>query len=167
VFYDRYERPLVAYLGRRTRDPELTADLTAEVFASVLEHAAQFDPGLAAGENAASWLFAIARNTLLKSLRQGRVAADARRRLGMIEPLALEEDGYERIEAVATLNRTSVRSSLGCRTSSAPPCSRVSSRSATPVTSPSSWSAQNLWCASVSVMRSAPCGPHSRRRRCK
>jgi RNA polymerase sigma-70 factor (ECF subfamily) len=100
AFYDRYERALVAYFGARTRDPELTADLTAEVFASVLGHADRFDAARAAGENAAPWLFAIARNTLLKSLRQGRVAADARRRLGMIQPLTLEEDGYARVEAV-------------------------------------------------------------------
>jgi DNA-directed RNA polymerase specialized sigma24 family protein len=72
----------------RTRDPELTADLTAEVFAVVLEHAAQFDPGRAAGEHAAPWLFASGRNTLLKSLRRGRVAADARRRLRMTDSLA-------------------------------------------------------------------------------
>src|SRR6266542_2477643 len=39
AFYERYERPLLAYFGARTRDPELTADLTAEVFAAVLEHA--------------------------------------------------------------------------------------------------------------------------------
>jgi RNA polymerase sigma factor (sigma-70 family) len=102
AFYDRYERAVVAYLGARTRDPELTADLTSEVFASVLEHAARFDPQRAARENAAPWLFAIARNTLLKSVRQGRVAADARRRLGMVEPLALEDDGYARVEAVAS-----------------------------------------------------------------
>jgi len=33
-FYDRYEGPIVSYFMRRTRDPEVTADLTAEVFAA-------------------------------------------------------------------------------------------------------------------------------------
>jgi RNA polymerase sigma factor (sigma-70 family) len=102
ALYDRYERALVGYLGARTRDPELTADLTAEVFASVLENAGQFDATRAPGENAAPWIFAIARNTLLKSVERGRIAADARRRMGMLEPLALEEDGYARVEAVAS-----------------------------------------------------------------
>jgi RNA polymerase sigma-70 factor (ECF subfamily) len=102
VLYDRYEPSMVAFLGARVRDPELTADLAAEVFAVVLERADQFDPGRAAGENAAPWLFAIARNTLFKSLRRGRVAADARHRLGMTEPLALEDDGYARVEAAAS-----------------------------------------------------------------
>jgi RNA polymerase sigma-70 factor (ECF subfamily) len=102
TLYDRYERVLVGYLGARTRDAELTADLTAEVFASVLEHAGRFDPARVAGENAAPWIFAIARNTLLKSIERGRIAADARRRVGMLEPLALEDDGYARVEAVAS-----------------------------------------------------------------
>jgi hypothetical protein len=34
VFYDRYEAAIVGYLARRVRDPELVADLTAEVFAA-------------------------------------------------------------------------------------------------------------------------------------
>jgi RNA polymerase sigma factor (sigma-70 family) len=102
VLYDRYERALVGYLGARTRDPETTADLTAEVFASILESAGQFDPTRAAGENAAPWIFAIARNTLLKSVQRGRIASDARLRVGMMQPLALEEDGYARVEAVVS-----------------------------------------------------------------
>jgi RNA polymerase sigma-70 factor (ECF subfamily) len=101
-FYERYERPLLAYFGSRTRDPELTADLAAEVFASVLEHADRFDDRRRAGANAAPWLFAIAHTTLLKSLRRGRVAADARRRIGM-EPFVLEDDAYARVEAASSI----------------------------------------------------------------
>ena len=36
-FYERYERSIVGYFMRRTADPELTADLTAETFAAALE----------------------------------------------------------------------------------------------------------------------------------
>lgn len=36
TFYDRYEAPVVAYFARRVGDPELAADLTAEVFAAAL-----------------------------------------------------------------------------------------------------------------------------------
>jgi RNA polymerase sigma factor (sigma-70 family) len=103
AFYERYERPLLAYFGARTRDPELTADLAAEVFAAVLEHADRFDERHPAGANAAPWVFAIARNTLATSLERGRVAADARRRVGMLEALALDDDAYARIEAVASI----------------------------------------------------------------
>ena len=102
-FYERYERPLLAYFHARTRDPELAADLTAEVFASVLEHADSFDDRRPAGGNAAPWLFAIARTTLLKSFRRGRVASDARRRIGM-EPLVLEDDAYARVDAIASID---------------------------------------------------------------
>ena len=35
-FYDRYVRSLLAYFQRRTRDPEVAADLTAETFAAAL-----------------------------------------------------------------------------------------------------------------------------------
>src|ERR671928_142087 len=33
-FYDRHARTVLGYFARRTRDPEVAADLTAETFAS-------------------------------------------------------------------------------------------------------------------------------------
>jgi RNA polymerase sigma-70 factor (ECF subfamily) len=102
-FYERYERPLLAYFRARTRDPELAADLAAEVFASALEHADSFDDRHPAGTNAAPWLFAIAHTTLLKSIRRGRVATDARRRVGM-EPFVLEDDAYARVEEITSID---------------------------------------------------------------
>src|SRR5579875_784534 len=44
VFYDRYERAVVGYLARRVRDPEVVADLTAEVFAAALQAASRYRP---------------------------------------------------------------------------------------------------------------------------
>ena len=35
-FYGRYERAMLAFFVHRTREPELAADLTAEVFAAAL-----------------------------------------------------------------------------------------------------------------------------------
>ncbi len=35
-FYDRYEDAVIGYFARRVRDPEVAADLTAEVFAAML-----------------------------------------------------------------------------------------------------------------------------------
>jgi RNA polymerase sigma factor (sigma-70 family) len=94
AFYRRYERPMLAYFLRRTRDPELAADLAAEVFAAALISSRRFKAGAAP---ASAWLFAIAEHKLAHSRRRGRVEDRARRRLQM-EPLALEDDDLERIE---------------------------------------------------------------------
>ena len=40
VFYDRHVHAVIGYFSRRTRDPELAADLTAETFAAALVPAA-------------------------------------------------------------------------------------------------------------------------------
>src|ERR1700694_4053573 len=98
-FYDRYEAALVGYFGRRTGDPEIAADLTAEVFAAALAAAARYRP---AGPTAAGWLFTIAHNTLVTSLRRGQVEVRARRRVGIREALEFAPDELERVEAVAS-----------------------------------------------------------------
>jgi RNA polymerase sigma factor (sigma-70 family) len=100
TFYRRYERPVLGYLLARVRNPELAADLAAEVFASALQGAGSFDPERAETGSASAWLFTIAHNTLATSLRRGRVAAVGRRRLGMREPLALDDLDLERIQAL-------------------------------------------------------------------
>src|ERR1700680_2687084 len=85
TFYDRYETAVVGYFTRRNGDPEVAADLTAEVFAAALRAAQRDRPET---PTAAGWLFTIARNTLAKSLRRGRVEAHARRRVGIREAVA-------------------------------------------------------------------------------
>jgi RNA polymerase sigma factor (sigma-70 family) len=100
TFYRRYERPVLGYLLTRVRDAELAADLAAEVFAAALAAAASFDVARAGSPSAAGWLFTIAHNTLATSLRRGRVAETARRRLGMREPLHLDDLDLERIQAL-------------------------------------------------------------------
>lgn len=94
VFYDRFERQLLAFFWRATRRSDLAADLTAEVFALALESAASFRPELG---SASAWLFGIARHALADSWARGRVEDRARRRLG-IEPLALDDEMLARIE---------------------------------------------------------------------
>jgi RNA polymerase sigma factor (sigma-70 family) len=94
VFYDRYERPLLAFFRRATGRADLAADLTAEVFAAALASLGAFRAEL--GE-ARAWLFGIARHELAQSWRRGRVEARARRRLG-IEPMALSDEDMERID---------------------------------------------------------------------
>lgn len=99
--YRRYVLRVLAYFQRRTRDPEVSADLTAEVFAAVLEAAGSFDVERAGTESAEPWLFAIARNTLARSLRHGRVEEEARRKLGMSAPLVLDDPDLEKVESLA------------------------------------------------------------------
>ncbi|MFL5860700.1 MAG: RNA polymerase sigma factor [Solirubrobacteraceae bacterium] len=97
VFYRRHLPVTLAYLMRETRDPELAADLAAEVFAAVLLSAHRY---LDHGVTAAPWVVGIARNKLLMSLRSGGVDVTARERLGF-EPVALKDADLERVAAVA------------------------------------------------------------------
>jgi RNA polymerase sigma factor (sigma-70 family) len=94
AFYRRYEPAMLAYFARRVGNPELAADLTAEVFAAVLVSCGRYRPGKAPAQ---AWLFSIAQHKLANSRRRGRVADRARRRLGMA-PVALEDEDLERID---------------------------------------------------------------------
>lgn len=102
AFYDRYEVPIVAYFARRVKDPELAADLTAEVFAAALIAASRYRPQ---EPTAAGWLFTIAHNTLAKSFRRQRVEAAARRRLGIRDAVSVGDDELERVEALGSDTR--------------------------------------------------------------
>ena len=97
LFYRRHSRALLGYLVRRTGDPELAADLTAESFACALEGVRRFD---ARRGSALNWLFGIARNQLNRSLERGRAERRAQKRLGM-PPIALDDEALERIESLA------------------------------------------------------------------
>jgi RNA polymerase sigma factor (sigma-70 family) len=95
AFYDRYERAITGYFMRRTRDPELTADLTAEVFAAAFAAAERYRPD---AKTAAPWLFTIARNTLVSSVRRGRVEDAARRTIGVHGAAELTPESAARLE---------------------------------------------------------------------
>jgi DNA-directed RNA polymerase specialized sigma24 family protein len=95
-FYRRHAAPVLRYLVRRTRDPELGADLTAETFACALEGLARFDPERGSAVN---WLFGIARHQLLHTLQRGKVERRARDRLGMPR-IELDDEDLERILAL-------------------------------------------------------------------
>jgi RNA polymerase sigma-70 factor (ECF subfamily) len=98
AFYGRYERAIVGYFMRRTRDPELAADLTAEVFAAAFAAADRYRPD---ASSAAPWLFAIAQNTLVSSIRRGRVEEAARREIGVRAAVTLSAGSIDRLEQVA------------------------------------------------------------------
>jgi RNA polymerase sigma-70 factor (ECF subfamily) len=97
-FYRRHERAVATFFMRRTGRAELAADLTSEVFASVLL-SWQRQIGPAMDERA--WLFGIAQHKLIDSYRRGRVEDDARRRLGM-RPTLVSDESLAQIEALTS-----------------------------------------------------------------
>lgn len=96
VFYDRYERQVLAFFLHATGRPELAADLAGEVFAQALRSVGSYS---AERGSARGWLFGIARHTLADAWERGRVEDRARRALSM-EPLVLSDSDLERIEAL-------------------------------------------------------------------
>lgn len=88
-FYDRHARALMGYFVRRTGDPEVAADLTAETFASAIVAQRRFTTG---GAPATAWLFVIAMRRLADYRRRGRVEERVRRSLEIERrPLSTED----------------------------------------------------------------------------
>lgn len=99
VFYRRHLPWVVGVLVVETRDRELAADLTGEVFAAALLSARRYVPEHA---TAAPWLAGIARNKARDSMRRGRVEQRARLRLGVPREQVTDPD-LERVEELASL----------------------------------------------------------------
>jgi RNA polymerase sigma factor (sigma-70 family) len=99
ALYRRYERPVLAFFLRRTRQADLAADLTAETFAAALAGRTSYRPDAPLD----AWLFGIAQHKLIDSLRHRRVEDAARRGIGM-EPVTLDDDDLDRIVAEAGQN---------------------------------------------------------------
>ena len=98
LFYRRHRALALAYLRKRTADPETAADLLAESFAAALDRV--LDRSQPLPDSPIAWLLTIARNKLIDSWRKGQVEAAARKRLGM-EPLSLRESDLAEIERLA------------------------------------------------------------------
>jgi RNA polymerase sigma factor (sigma-70 family) len=94
VLYERRHELVLAFLLKRTRNPEVAMDLMAETFAAALIALADRPPAIAG--SAAPWLVTIARNTLIDSYRRGRVESAARRRLAF-EPVQISDSDIERV----------------------------------------------------------------------
>jgi RNA polymerase sigma factor (sigma-70 family) len=97
AFYRRHLAVMLGFFLRRTGDPELSADLTAEVFAAALLAAERYRPG---ESPALSWLYGIAGHKLGDSRRRGRVEDEARRRLAL-DPLMIDDADLARVEELA------------------------------------------------------------------
>jgi RNA polymerase sigma factor (sigma-70 family) len=93
-FYDRYVDMLLGYFARRTHDPEVAADLTAETFAAALVARRRFRR---AKTPAVAWLFGIAHHKLADYRRRGATEDRMRHRLGM-ERVAVGEEDIELIQ---------------------------------------------------------------------
>src|SRR3954463_16800174 len=94
VFYRAHVEELLGFFCRRTRDPELAADLTAETFAAALAGRRRYRPE---APPAGGWLYGIATKKLADAQRRGYAERRARRRLGM-ERLDLSDADIARIE---------------------------------------------------------------------
>jgi len=107
VFYERHERPMLAYFRRRGATPELAADLAAETFARALASRYRFKPRRRAGtaspggDASVAWLYGIAANVLSHSIRRGQVESRARVRLGLPD-LVLDDTALEAIALLGT-----------------------------------------------------------------
>jgi RNA polymerase sigma factor (sigma-70 family) len=91
---------VLGYFRRRTDSADVALDLAAETFVQALASVRRFRPG---PEPAVAWLLGIARHTLLKSLRRGRVADRARSRMG-VQVIAVDDDDLDRVDKLGTLS---------------------------------------------------------------
>jgi|tagenome__1003787_1003787.scaffolds.fasta_scaffold20764085_2 RNA polymerase sigma factor (sigma-70 family) len=89
VFYDRHVDPLLGWFARRTRNPDVAADLTAETFAGALAARPRFRPR---SEPAVAWLHGIAQHKLADYYRRGGSEDRMCRKLGMARPPLDDED---------------------------------------------------------------------------
>lgn len=81
IVYDRHVAGLDTFLRRRTGDPAVAFELTAETFAQAWISRGRFiDPG---DGSARRWLFGIARNVLADSIRRRSLERRARDRLSL------------------------------------------------------------------------------------
>ena len=97
VFYDRHVRNMLGYFQRRTHDPQVAADLTAETFASAIVAQERYEP---TGAPALAWLYRIAQRRLADYQRRGAVERKMQRALSMERP-RLSEDDAEMITLLA------------------------------------------------------------------
>ena len=91
--YERHAERIHGYHLRRTRDADAAHDLTAETFARAWLLRRRFRDD--AQGSAAPWLYGIARNVLLESVRRGEVERAACRRLRIFERLDREPAATE------------------------------------------------------------------------
>lgn len=93
AFYRRHVVAVGRFLVRRVTDPQLVADLTAEVFHEVIRSAHAYHPGRG---SELAWLYGIARNVLANDRR--REALRLRAEQGAAGRRLLDDDDIARLE---------------------------------------------------------------------
>jgi RNA polymerase sigma factor (sigma-70 family) len=102
LFYRRHAEDVLSFLARRTLDPHVAADLTAETFAQAFASRRRFrEQG---DGSAAGWLFALARHQLSHYIRHLSVESRWRERVGMPRVEITSED-EERIDELIDFER--------------------------------------------------------------
>jgi RNA polymerase sigma factor (sigma-70 family) len=100
ALYDREAQTVLVFIARRTLDPELALDLTAETFAQAFRGRKGFRGTTPMEERA--WLFTIARRQISLYHRRGKVERKAMQIIGAQTPVAHEDD-LRQIEEAAGL----------------------------------------------------------------
>jgi RNA polymerase sigma-70 factor (ECF subfamily) len=88
TLYNRYRERLFRYFARRTGEEDSALELTAETFSRVWVMRERFEDQR--DGSVAPWLFGMARNVLLMSVRRGEVERRTASRLGVLERLDIE-----------------------------------------------------------------------------
>jgi RNA polymerase sigma factor (sigma-70 family) len=91
--YERHAQAVLGYFVRRTGSRTAALDLTAETFAQAWFVRARFRDE--ANGSAAPWVYGIARNVLLMSIRRGGLERRATERLGLQERLNRPQCGED------------------------------------------------------------------------
>jgi RNA polymerase sigma factor (sigma-70 family) len=94
AFYRAHVGEVTRFVARRVADPQLVADLTAEVFLAVIEAASRYR-GSAGGPR--TWLFGIARNVIAAEFR--RSARERRAESQVAGRRLLDADDVDRLVA--------------------------------------------------------------------
>lgn len=103
--YERHAEAILTFFVRRTLDPDVAAELTAETFAEAFASRTRFrDRGL----GGAAWLYGIARHQLSHFFRSGAVAARARAKL-RLPRRELDPEDYDRVEQLIDFEPLRVR----------------------------------------------------------
>ncbi len=79
-FYERFRKPVLAFLGDRVTDPEVAEELAQEVFLKIHRFRGGLDETRL--ESLSGWVFQVARNTLYDWWRMSRGEKAAVRSLG-------------------------------------------------------------------------------------
>lgn len=109
--FREYHAPVLQFMIRRTSDPEVATDLTAETFAQMLASLSGFRGS--SDEQGRVWMWTIARNLLRDWYRRGDVETRYLERVG-VESSASGPGEYLRIEELADFRtrREAVRDAL-------------------------------------------------------